>query len=91
LSRPYEDLWARATDPIGFYNWQVNRIDQCRKMYEKCSKQFDINPQLVKVLGLQYNFNTWFACTVLHVWMINSRLRAEGKEGKEITQGKSEI
>jgi hypothetical protein len=88
LSRPYEDLWARATDPIGFYNWQVNRIDQCRKMYEKCSKQFDINPQLVKVLGLKYNFNTWFACTVLHVWMINTRLRAEGKEGKEITQGR---
>lgn len=24
--------------------------------------------------------------TVLHVWMINARFRAEGKEGKEATQ-----
>ena len=87
LSRPYDDLWARATDPVGYYKWQVNRIDQCRTIYEKCSKQFDINPNLYKSLGLKYNFNTWFASTVLHIWMINCRLRAEGQEGKEVTQG----
>ena len=65
----------------------MNRIDQCRKIYEKCSTQFDNNPHLVNSLQLTPTFNNWFSCTVLHVWMINSRLRAEGKEGKEVTQG----
>ncbi len=64
----------------------MNRIDQCRKIYEQCSSQFTINPNLTRELRLKQNFSTWYACTVLHVWMINSRLRAEGKDGKEVTQ-----
>lgn len=91
MAHPYKDLWARALDPAGYYKWQMNRIDQCRQIYEKCSTQFDINPSLIQDLKLKKSFNTWYSCTVLHVWMINSRLRAEGKEGKEVTQGMTNI
>ncbi|KAL7751198.1 Serine carboxypeptidase 3 [Sorochytrium milnesiophthora] len=38
-------------------------------------------------VGLPDTFQTWFSCTMLHVWMIMVRLRPEGPEGKEAIQG----
>ncbi|KAJ3007527.1 hypothetical protein HKX48_009066 [Thoreauomyces humboldtii] len=64
----------------------MNRIDSARHGYEACSGQFDKQQDVLKALGLPDNFQSWFAMTVLHMWIYNARLRAEGLEGKEMKQ-----
>ncbi|TPX31559.1 hypothetical protein SmJEL517_g05148 [Synchytrium microbalum] len=67
--------------------WRMNKIDSARVAYEKCSHAFENNkPFFVKELGLPDAFSSWFAITVLHVWMYTARLRAEQGEGKELSQ-----
>lgn len=57
--------------------------------------QFESNPvvmcKLIKsflwlALGLKEHFNSWFAVTVMHLWMYNTRLKVEGADGKEMIQ-----
>jgi cytochrome b pre-mRNA-processing protein 3 len=32
------------------------------------------------------HFRTWFAMTILHVWLVNTRFKAEGLPGKDAKQ-----
>ncbi|KAJ3295687.1 hypothetical protein HK104_002405 [Borealophlyctis nickersoniae] len=64
----------------------MHRIDVAREAYEQCSFVFDERQDLVKQFNLPDNFQTWFALTVLHMWMLSTRLRAEGQGGKELRQ-----
>jgi hypothetical protein len=43
---------------------------------------------LITFLGFQIErtFHNWFSVTLLHVWMVLVRLRAEGKDGNKIGQ-----
>jgi len=36
--------------------------------------------------GLQESFHTWYAITVLHLWMVFVRLRRDGRAGQELSQ-----
>ncbi|KAJ3164552.1 hypothetical protein HDU88_005198 [Geranomyces variabilis] len=83
---PYQNAFTKILHPIGYIKWKMNRIDSARHGYEACSSQFDKRSEMVKAFNLPDNFQTWFAMTVLHVWMYNARLRAEGLEGKEMKQ-----
>ncbi|TPX60561.1 hypothetical protein PhCBS80983_g01756 [Powellomyces hirtus] len=85
-SFPYQNAFSKLLHPIGYIKWKMNRIDSARHGYEACSGQFDKRAYMVKAFNLPDNFQTWFAMTVLHVWMYNARLRAEGLEGKEMKQ-----
>ncbi|KAJ3161452.1 hypothetical protein HDU86_007234 [Geranomyces michiganensis] len=78
---PYQNPFSKILHPIGYIKWKMNRIDSARHGYEACSSQFDKRSEMIKD-----NFQTWFAMTILHVWMYNARLRAEGVEGKEMKQ-----
>ena len=62
----------------------MNMIDESINIYEKCS--LCPRQDLIKELELQDNLNTWFAITILHVWIVNARLTAEGLIGKEVKQ-----
>ncbi|KAH6575398.1 hypothetical protein BASA62_001919 [Batrachochytrium salamandrivorans] len=37
-------------------------------------------------LGLEESFQGWFSMTILHVWIMNARLRGEGASGKDMKQ-----
>lgn len=53
-------------------------------------KHFETNAILIYKIetdvGLEVNFQAWFNMTILHVWMLNARLRGEGEIGKELRQ-----
>ncbi|TPX72126.1 hypothetical protein SpCBS45565_g00677 [Spizellomyces sp. 'palustris'] len=77
---------SKFINPIGYIKWKMSRIDSARHAYEACSLQFEKRPDFLQALNLPDNFQTWFAMTLLHVWIYNARLRAEGLEGKEMKQ-----
>ncbi|TPX42183.1 hypothetical protein SeLEV6574_g05722 [Synchytrium endobioticum] len=81
------DVMARVFQPFKWIRWRMNKIDSARAAYEKCSQAFKTNETFfVQELGLKDNFSSWFAITVLHVWIYTLRLRAEEGEGKELKQ-----
>ncbi|KAJ3209800.1 hypothetical protein HK099_008431 [Clydaea vesicula] len=65
----------------------MSRIDDARVAYQSCSDQIEIKSNFfVDELNLIDNFQTWFSITVLHMWILNARLRQEGPAGKEMRQ-----
>ncbi|RKO92270.1 ubiquinol-cytochrome C chaperone-domain-containing protein, partial [Blyttiomyces helicus] len=77
---------ARFLKPVQYVKWQMNKIDVARETYKVCSEQVERRPEMLEVYKLPDNFQTWFAMAVLHIWMVNCRLRAEGLDGKDIKQ-----
>lgn len=72
--------------PIKWTRKHMQRTDYAREIYGKCSSQFDERQNMLHYLDMPENFNSWFLFNVLHLWMYNCRMRAEGVEGKEIMQ-----
>lgn len=63
----------------------MSRIDDARAAYEYCSSAFE-HSFFSERVGLPENFSSWFAVTVLHVWMLSARCKCEGEAGKEMRQ-----
>ncbi|KAI8906922.1 ubiquinol-cytochrome C chaperone-domain-containing protein [Gorgonomyces haynaldii] len=82
----YPDHVSKIMDPVGYVKWKMLLIDVARESYEKCSFQFENKKPQLQEWGLDLNFQTWFNFTVLHVWLVSSRLRTEGKLGHELQQ-----
>ncbi|KAK5672529.1 Serine carboxypeptidase 3 [Batrachochytrium dendrobatidis] len=83
---PYPDGLSKLLNPVGYLKWKMNVIDNARANYEHCSAQFEQQPEFVKSLGLDESFQGWFSMTILHVWILNARLRGEGANGKDMKQ-----
>nr|KAJ3421242.1 hypothetical protein HK105_004127 [Polyrhizophydium stewartii] len=83
---PYPDSLSRLLNPVGYIKWKMNVIDSARVVYEDCAAQFERQPGLVKALNLEESFQSWFSVTILHVWIVNARLRGEGGRGKDMVQ-----
>ncbi|KAJ3327008.1 hypothetical protein HDU76_012434 [Blyttiomyces sp. JEL0837] len=74
------------SNPIQFMKWKMERIDNSRHIYEDCALQFHDGNKFMSKYNLPDNFQTWFTITVLHIWMYNTKLRAEGADGKDMKQ-----
>ncbi|KAJ3094839.1 hypothetical protein HDU97_007532 [Phlyctochytrium planicorne] len=80
------NLFKPILKPFQYIQSKMDRIDHAREAYEACAKQFAEENSLMKKYNLKNEFPTWFNSTVLHMWMVNARLRTEGREGKEFKQ-----
>ncbi|KAJ3193437.1 hypothetical protein HK101_004830 [Irineochytrium annulatum] len=65
---------------------QMRKIDRARETYEACARQFNEEHNFAQTYNLPPKFHSWFAVTVLHVWIRSVRLRSEGREGNEMKQ-----
>ncbi|KAH6564423.1 hypothetical protein BASA50_009566 [Batrachochytrium salamandrivorans] len=83
---PYPNGLSKLLNPVGYLKWKMNVIDNARANYEHCAAQFELQANLVKELGLEESFQGWFSMTILHVWIMNARLRGEGASGKDMKQ-----
>lgn len=72
--------------PIKWTRRQMQRTDYAHAVYEQCSSQFDNRQDILHFLELPENFNSWFLLNILHLWIYNCRMRAEGPEAKEVMQ-----
>eukprot|EP00842_Homolaphlyctis_polyrhiza_P004534 jgi/Hompol1/5081/HPOL_004160-RA len=83
---PFPDPLSKLLNPVGYVKWKMNVIDNARITYELCAAQFEQRSELMRALNIEESFQGWFNMTVLHVWIINTRLRAEGASGKDLQQ-----
>ncbi len=56
-------------------------------MYKECSRKVESDKTFfVDEIGLPDTFETWFLLTLVHVWLLNCRLRACGLEGRRVAE-----
>ncbi|KAJ3414002.1 hypothetical protein HDV05_007209 [Chytridiales sp. JEL 0842] len=77
---------SSMVNPFTYLQRKMEKIDHATVIYEGCANQFNDQNNLLKRFNLQDDFQTWFAVTVLHIWIYNVRLRSEGPAGKTIKQ-----
>ncbi|RKP12757.1 ubiquinol-cytochrome C chaperone-domain-containing protein, partial [Piptocephalis cylindrospora] len=71
---------------LGYDRPTAVAIRLSRALYRACAVPADKNRAFyLQTCGLPDNFQTWFAVTQLHVWMLMVRLRLE-PDGRRITQ-----
>ncbi|RUS23324.1 ubiquinol-cytochrome C chaperone-domain-containing protein [Endogone sp. FLAS-F59071] len=71
---------------MGYYTVSSTAIRVSKELYAHCAKQAEQRRDFyINVCDLPDNYQTWFAITQLHVWMLMVRLRAE-KDGRVYTQ-----
>ncbi|RUO96917.1 hypothetical protein BC936DRAFT_141263 [Jimgerdemannia flammicorona] len=71
---------------MGYYTVSSTAIRVSHELYALCARQAEERRDFyVTACDLPDNYQTWFAITQLHVWMLMVRLRAE-KDGKIYTQ-----
>ncbi|KAI8832553.1 ubiquinol-cytochrome C chaperone-domain-containing protein [Chytridium lagenaria] len=80
------DMLRPILQPFSYIRSKMDRIDNARDAYESCSKQFSEENHLLSKYPLKDEFPLWFSVTVLHMWMLNARLRTEGRDGAELKQ-----
>eukprot|EP01103_Thecamoeba_quadrilineata_P009769 TRINITY_DN1977_c0_g2_i1.p1 TRINITY_DN1977_c0_g2~~TRINITY_DN1977_c0_g2_i1.p1 ORF type:complete len:231 (+),score=24.47 TRINITY_DN1977_c0_g2_i1:32-724(+) len=66
--------------PIPSFDPNTGVFDMTTQCFEKGDEDDFYN------LGVQRDLVGWTAISTLHIWMLNVRLRKEGKKGSEITQ-----
>ncbi|RUS24653.1 ubiquinol-cytochrome C chaperone-domain-containing protein [Jimgerdemannia flammicorona] len=71
---------------MGYYTISSTAIQVSHELYALCARQAEERCDFyVTACDLPDNYQTWFAITQLHVWMLMVRLRAE-KDSKIYTQ-----
>ncbi|KAL1915749.1 uncharacterized protein VTP21DRAFT_6508 [Calcarisporiella thermophila] len=71
---------------FGYDSMESTALKVSEYLYEECAKQFEKDKDFyIQVCQMPENYQTWFSVTLLHVWMLMVRLRAEGS-GKSFTQ-----
>ncbi|KAJ3211698.1 hypothetical protein HDU67_004336 [Dinochytrium kinnereticum] len=82
------DMLMPILKPFSYIKSKMDRIDNAREAYEACSRQFLEENHLLAIeeYQLKNEFPVWFSATVLHLWMLNARLRTEGRDGTELKQ-----
>ncbi|KAI8055038.1 ubiquinol-cytochrome C chaperone-domain-containing protein [Syncephalis plumigaleata] len=70
---------------LGYNRPSSLSIRASRDLYAACVEAANDKAFYVHACGLPDNFNTWFAITQIHVWMLMVRLRPE-KHGKAYAQ-----
>ncbi|CAL8461833.1 g1364 [Coccomyxa elongata] len=69
----------------GFYTRESQLIRGSKVLYSDIVEQAT-NRDFYKAMDLEYRFATTYSLLCLHVWLILVRLRAEGKDGKDLAQ-----
>ncbi|KAG0169740.1 Protein cbp3, mitochondrial [Apophysomyces sp. BC1034] len=65
---------------LGYYSTSSTAIRVSHDLYKVCAQQMERNKDFfVGTCNLPDNFQSWFAVTQLHVWMLMVHLRAEGQ------------
>ncbi|CAL5222683.1 g5083 [Coccomyxa viridis] len=82
-----EESWFRRTLLTigGFYSRESRLIRGAKVLYNDIVEQAT-NKDFYKAFGLEYRFATTYSLLCLHVWLALVRLRAEGKDGKDLAQ-----
>jgi hypothetical protein len=75
-TRPFS--LSKFTNPISYIQGRMAFIDSCREAYLVCANAYDEQPKLMSALGMPKTFENWFAWTILHVWMVDCRLKVIG-------------
>ncbi|KAK9908990.1 hypothetical protein WJX75_005649 [Coccomyxa subellipsoidea] len=69
----------------GYYTRESQLIRGSKVLYSDIVEQAT-NKEFYKAMDLEYRFATTYSLLCLHVWLILVRLRAEGKNGKDLAQ-----
>ncbi|KAI8081878.1 ubiquinol-cytochrome C chaperone-domain-containing protein [Gilbertella persicaria] len=65
---------------LGYYSTGSTAIKASHNLYKTCAQQMELNKGFyIQECNLPDNFQSWFAVTQLHVWMVMVHLRAEGQ------------
>ncbi|KAI8369266.1 ubiquinol-cytochrome C chaperone-domain-containing protein [Radiomyces spectabilis] len=65
---------------MGYYSKNSTAIRSSHSLYKACAQQMEQNKVFfIEECKLPDNFQTWFAVTQLHVWMLMVHLRAHGQ------------
>ncbi|CAI2168790.1 11953_t:CDS:10 [Funneliformis geosporum] len=81
-----QNMLVRLAKALGYYDLPVQAIRITRELYQMCSKHYEENKEFyIDTCGLPDSFQTWFAVTLLHIWMLMVRFRVEN-EGKIFMQ-----
>jgi cytochrome b pre-mRNA-processing protein 3 len=79
------DRWGWLLRALGYEGDESLRGNLSSKIYKVCENQ-SAKQALYKDMGLEPNFRTKHAMTMLHVWCIHRRLIKEGGEGKLVQE-----
>lgn len=74
----------------GFHSKESQLIRGAEKLYKEVVEQ-STNDEIFAALKLEKDFRSQFALMSLHIWLCLARLRAEGKDGKEMSQALYDI
>ncbi|CAG8461524.1 4305_t:CDS:2 [Diversispora eburnea] len=86
LSPFLQKIAIRVARLFGYYDLPIQALGVTRAMYQLCARQLEANREFyIDGCKLPDSFQTWFSITLLHVWMLMVRFRAE-KDGKVYMQ-----
>jgi len=69
----------------GYWTAESTRMRAAKRLYAEV-KAHSTSPAFLEPAGLPVSFRGRYGATVLHVWLLLVRLRAEGDEGSELAQ-----
>ncbi|KAI9144212.1 ubiquinol-cytochrome C chaperone-domain-containing protein [Paraphysoderma sedebokerense] len=83
-----QNLALKVGKWLGYYRKEPKLIRHTLYLYQGCKDQTEKNVEWVLKNGeLPDTFQTWFSLSLVHIWLLMVRLRAEGPVGKEYIQG----
>eukprot|EP01133_Synstelium_polycarpum_P001138 gene1138-1300_t len=82
LTDPAKQTWFFKV--MGLYSSDTLSLHNSYAIYDSLAKQTS-NPALYTSVGLPFTVRSWFAVTVVHMWMVFVRLRKDGKGAKQLT------
>lgn len=85
--KPYETVNRFSNRIFHPFQWMKARMTQitfARDAYLECADSLRLAPSQCQ---LGDTFQSWFAVTTLHMWMLHARLRGEGEMGRQMYSG----